>query len=72
MLPNDTNDNIQKMVLQGRIHCWPYLDGSFNAKAQCHDDGGGGDESNIGTFASLTRSVEEFHNEIMILPPDSV
>jgi len=51
-----------------------YLDGVCNVKAQCHDDGGGGGGggSNIGTFASSTRSGEEIHNEILVLPPDSV
>ena len=53
-----------------------YLDGAFNAEAQCNDDdrvgGVGGGGSNIGTFASSTRSGKEFHNKILILPPDSV
>jgi len=46
--------------------------GAFNAKAQCHDDGGSGGGSNVGTFASSMRSGKAFHNEKLILPPDSV
>jgi len=67
-----TQDNGEKMVSQGRIQCWPNLDGAFNAEVQCHDDDGGGGGSIIGTFASSTRSGKEFRNENLILPPDLV